>query len=158
MFEIQELSVAKRIQNLTVRIPNGQFVGVIGANGAGKSTLLQAIAGLTADARGTVSFNDTKLQACSAQHRRQVLAYLPQFSQFSEPVQVIDLLTLSQTNIKATPNLLAQWRAEAIASFAIDELSSRVITELSGGEQRHVAIACMATTNRPLMLLDEPVA
>lgn len=158
MLEINDVSVANRLQQLRVQIDAGQLVGVIGPNGAGKSTLLQTLAGVTPSTEGSIAFSETDIGGCSAQQRRQLLSYLPQFSRFSEPVTVCDLLKLSQINLQATPQQLKDWRTHAIAKFQLNALRGRPVTELSGGEQRRVAIACMASSNRPLMLLDEPVS
>lgn len=158
MLEISHLSVAHRLEPINITIPRGQLVGLIGPNGAGKSTLLQALAGLTAADTGHAVWDGINLMQCSTYVRRQHMAYLPQFTRFSEPVAVADLLQLSQVNIQAQPEQLSLWRAQAIQHFGIEELTHRVITELSGGEQRRVALACLAASNRPLLLLDEPVA
>jgi len=57
MLEINDVSVANRLQQLRVEIASGQLVGVIGPNGAGKSTLLQALAGVTPSSAGWIEFN-----------------------------------------------------------------------------------------------------
>ncbi|CUA88369.1 ABC transporter ATP-binding protein [Pseudidiomarina woesei] len=158
MLEVVNLNISNRLSSLSVSVPSGQLVGVIGPNGAGKSTLLKAIAGLTHIEQGQVEYEQTDLRHYSAYKRRQLLSYLPQFSQFNEPVTVAELLQLSQMNIRASSAELARWQKNAMKSFQLDNLSNRPITELSGGEQRRVAIACMATGNRSLMLLDEPVS
>lgn len=158
MLEINDVSVASRLRQLSVQIASGQLVGVIGPNGAGKSTLLQLLAGVTRSSAGWIEFNHINIDKCSAHRRRQLLSYLPQYSKFSEPVTTCDLLKLSQINLQATPQQLKDWRLSAVAQFQLDTLCERSVTELSGGEQRRVAIACMACSNRPLMLLDEPVS
>ena len=158
MLNVVDLTITNRLSSLSVSVPKGQLVGVIGPNGAGKSTLLKAIAGLTNIEQGRAEYEQTDLRHYSAYKRRQLLSYLPQFSQFNEPVTVEELLQLSQMNIRASSAELANWQKSAMDSFQLDRLRGRPITELSGGEQRRVAIACMATGNRSLMLLDEPVS
>ena len=158
MLKFVDVTIANRLTSLSVSIPTGKLVGVVGPNGAGKSTLLKTIAGLTHIEHGRVEYEQTDLRSYTADKRRQLLSYLPQFSQFNEPVTVENLLQLSQMNIRASSADLACWQQNAMENFQLGNLQCRPITELSGGEQRRVAIACMATCQRPLMLLDEPVS
>src|SRR5690554_1258186 len=158
MLNVTGLSVAQRIQKLSFSLEGGQLVGLIGANGAGKSTLLKTLAGLIDSTAGSASWHQFDMLTWSPHQQRQNLAYLAQSSLFLEPVTVLNLLELSQMNLSAKSALLAEWRAQSIADFELNRLINRPITELSGGEQRRVAIACMAAQQRSFVILDEPVA
>lgn len=158
MLNLSALSVEHRLKKLDLSVEPGQLIGLIGANGAGKSTLLKALAKLTPATSGIASWQQLNMLTWSPQQQRQHLAYMGQTSQFLEPVLVSNLLEFSQINLRENPSKLAHWREESINNFELHELLMRPVTELSGGEQRRVAIACMAALGRPLLLLDEPVA
>lgn len=158
MLELINLSYPHRLNNVSYRASTGRLVGVIGANGSGKSTLLSILAGSLKKANGAAIWHRYDLLHCSASEQRQQLAYLAQKNEFREPVQVSDLLLTSQVNIKESSQTLTAWRDRSIENFHLETLLRRAITELSGGEQRRVMLACIHAMNRPLILADEPTA
>lgn len=158
MLELANLSYLRRLNNVNYRASAGRLVGVIGANGSGKSTLLSILAGSLKKAKGAATWHSYDLLRCSPSEQRQQLAYLAQKNEFREPIQVSDLLLTSQVNIKESPQTLSAWRDRSIEDFHLENLLSRAITELSGGEQRRVMLACIHAMNRPLILADEPTA
>jgi iron complex transport system ATP-binding protein len=158
MLELTNLSYPRRLNNVNYRASAGRLVGVIGANGSGKSTLLSILAGSLKKAKGEAKWHSDDLLHCSPSEQRQQLAYLAQKNEFREPVRVSDLLLTSQVNIKESSATLSAWRERSIEEFHLEHLLSRAITELSGGEQRRVMLACIHAMNRPLLLADEPTA
>ncbi|WP_404409903.1 ABC transporter ATP-binding protein [Pseudidiomarina marina] len=158
MLELSNISYPRRLQSVSYRAPAGRLVGVIGANGSGKSTLLSILAGGLKKAKGAALWHSHDLFRWSPSEQRQQLAYLSQKNEFHEPVRVSDLLMTSQVNLEESSQTLTAWRERSIEDFHLQTLMNRSITELSGGEQRRVMLACVNAMNRPLILADEPIA
>lgn len=158
MLELTNLSHSHRLTNVDFKVPSGRLVGIIGANGSGKSTLLSILAGGLTKASGAAEWRGHDLLRWSPFEQRQQLAYLSQSNLFHEPIWVKDMLRTSQVNLVETAQNLAAWRNESVEEFQLHRLMNRPITELSGGEQRRVMLACINAMNRPLILADEPTA
>ena len=157
------------VDNFSVAIPKGQFVGVIGRSGAGKSTLLRMINRLADPSAGEISWDGRAVSALQGSalrdwHRRCAMI----FQQFNL-VGRLDVLTnvlmgrLAHTGTARA--MLKLWKLEdrTIAMAALDQLdiaqlASRRADNLSGGQQQRVAI-CRALVQEPeIILADEPVA
>lgn len=157
------------VDNVTLSIEAGSFVGVIGRSGAGKSTLLRMINRLLDVSDGTIRWQGkdvTKLKGAELRAWRMRCAMV--FQQFNI-VGRLDVLTnvlMGRLNHMSEPrSLLKMWRAEdkAIAISALDQfdmmpLAGQRAESLSGGQQQRVAI-CRALVQEPdIILADEPIA
>ncbi len=157
------------VDDVSVEIPKGQFVGVIGRSGAGKSTLLRMINRLTDPTAGEIKWDDRRMSdvrgaALRDWHRRCAMI----FQQFNL-VGRLDVLTnvlMGRLAHTSTPRALLRWWKpddRIIAMAALDqmdiaELASQRADTLSGGQQQRVAI-CRALVQEPeIILADEPVA
>jgi len=157
------------VDNVTLEIPEGQMVGIIGRSGAGKSTLLRMINRLTDTSDGTITFGDrevTGLSGASLRAWRSDCAMI--FQQFNL-VPRIDVLTnvlLGRLNGRNTfmsmLNLFTH--AERVDALrALDRLDIAQVAlqragTLSGGQQQRVAIARALMQSPRLVLADEPIA
>lgn len=146
------------LDNVSLEIPDGQFVAVTGASGSGKSTLLGLIAGLDAPSSGEILVDGANVTTMSedqlAELRSKQIGFvfqsfhlIPSLTAFENVIIPMEILGLKD----------AKSRAEKLLEDV--ELTSRghhYPTELSGGEQQRVAIA-RAFANQPKILLaDEP--
>jgi branched-chain amino acid transport system ATP-binding protein len=144
------------LRGVDLEVSAGEFVGLIGRNGAGKTTLLRTIMGLQALASGKLDFESREL-ADLPTHRRAGLGigYMP------EDRRLVPGLS-AEENI-----LLPAWAADAkdaqvqLARIyeTIPELTglrARKALQLSGGQQKPVALARAMMAGRKLLLLDEP--
>jgi putative ABC transport system ATP-binding protein len=146
------------LDDVSVSIPDGQFVAVTGASGSGKSTLLGLIAGLDAPTSGQIIVDGSEVTAMSedalAKLRSEKIGFV--FQSF----HLIPSLTAYE-NIIIPMEILgsnnAEQRAERLLeAVGLTERGHHYPSELSGGEQQRVAIA-RAFANRPKILLaDEP--
>ena len=157
------------VDNVSVEIPTGQFVGVIGRSGAGKSTLLRMINRLQDPSEGRILHDGrdvTKLKGQALRDWRQACAMI--FQQFNL-VGRLDVLTnvlVGRLNHVSTFASLAKiWSHDdlAIAMSALDQfdianLAPQRADSLSGGQQQRVAIARALVQEPRLLLADEPIA
>ena len=153
-------SSVRAVDDVSLSIPEGQFLALLGSSGSGKSTLLNLIAGLDRVTSGSILARGQNLAELSplelARYRRNTIGMV--FQSFN----LLPRMTLEE-NIELPLRLAEVERAERVGR--VREALERVRlthrlghrpTELSGGEQQRVAIA-RALVNRPKILLaDEP--
>lgn len=148
------------LKGVSIDVPNGEVVSIIGANGAGKSTLLKSISGLMKSKEGDILFKDQDISVLPA-HKIVSLG----ISQVPEGRQLFGHLTV-QDNINLGAYLYYKRRNRSEIEGRIERVfhlfpilkrrGRQIAGTLSGGEQQMLAIA-RALMGRPqLLLLDEP--
>lgn len=155
------------IDDISVQLAAGEFVGLIGPNGAGKSSLLRVLAGLSDANSGSVSISNkthtnTALQQLPNRERAQMLAYLPQQETPAWPLQVEHLVGLGRApwhkpmSGKSGRDAMAIERALEITELT--QLRHRIVTTLSGGELQRTLLARVFAGEPDIILADEPIA
>jgi len=148
------------LKGISIGVPKGEVVSIIGANGAGKSTLLKAISGLIKNQQGRVLYKGEDISGLPA---NKIVAL--GISQVPEGRQIFAHLTV-QDNIDLGAYLYYKRRNRREIQERIDHIfklfpilkrrSKQIAGTLSGGEQQMLAIS-RAMMGRPeLLLLDEP--
>ncbi len=150
------------LENLNLKIKNGELTGLIGRNGAGKSTLLRCIVRLQYLLQGTIYINDQFIEKIHPNELSQILSYVSSGFEHTETMTVSELVSLGRfpyTNWigKLLPSDI-ELIEEAMASVGIEYLSNRKISEISDGERQKAMIARTLAQNTPLIVLDEPTA
>lgn len=160
---------ARAVQDVSLTIPTGQFVGVIGRSGAGKSTLLRMLNRLGEPTAGRIRWGDTDVTGLSGKELRQWRRRCAMIFQHFNLVPRLDVLNnVLLGRIAYTPLWRASLKAwtgddRAMALAVLDQLdmaafAPRRADHLSGGQQQRVAI-CRALMQEPeIVLADEPVA
>jgi len=147
------------VNDVSVRVAQGEIVGLLGPNGAGKTTTFYMLVGLIAPQTGAIKLDGTEITNMPMYERaRQGIGYLSQ-----EP-SIFRKLTVEQ-NILAileTLDLSAAERKERL-EMLLDELSIKHLRnsrayQLSGGERRRLEITRALVTQPKFMMLDEPFA
>ncbi|HEY3723257.1 MAG TPA: DUF2232 domain-containing protein [Acidimicrobiia bacterium] len=139
----------RALDGIDLELPAGTGVLVTGHNGSGKSTLAWIIAGLLVPSSGRVLVDDTPIDqsvgrvGLSFQHARLQL-----------------LQRTVEAEICSTAGVGPSVAHDALRAVALDPatFASRAVDQLSGGEQRRVAIAGMLARRTPVLVLDEPFA
>jgi putative ABC transport system ATP-binding protein len=143
---------------LTLDIPRGRFVAIVGPSGSGKSTLLGLIAGLDAPTTGSVVIDGvdvTRLdEDALARLRGEKIGFVFQF------FHLIPSLTAYE-NVAVPMEIFGVRDAQARASALLDEVgltgrAHHYPSQLSGGEQQRVALARALANDPPIVLADEP--
>ncbi|OOR99719.1 heme ABC transporter [Haemophilus paracuniculus] len=157
MLNVENISLAYGLHNVSCQIPQGKLVGIMGANGAGKSTLLKSLAGILPLARGEIWLNSSKLSEMSPQQKSQLLAYLAQSTAIQWDLSVYDVIALglAQPLRPADERVKIQQIAQ---QFAVADLLEKPFQQLSGGEKTRVQLARCCIKGSPLILADEPIA
>ena len=160
MLELNGVSVSIKqtpiLQNIDLQVPSGSVVGLIGRNGAGKTTLMRTVMGFLPVGRGEVRFQDHSLTRLTAHSRaRAGIGYMPEDRKLVPTLTVEENILLSfwATKNDALPERLP-WVYKLIPE--VTEFSERKAMDLSGGQQKLVALARALFCGTKLLLLDEP--
>jgi len=144
------------LRGVSLVVPTGELIALVGRNGAGKTTTLKSIMGLMRVSGGTVQLDDTDLTAVQGYRRAALgLGYMP------EDRRLIGSLTV-EDNIRmpAWASHLAHGEARLAYIYEkmpeVAALSRRRASALSGGQQKMVALARAVMSGTKLLLLDEP--
>lgn len=142
------------LHGLSLRVDEGERVGLIGRNGVGKTTVVNTILGLATMRRGSIHLGDHVLNRprtyVAAQHG---IAVVPQGRRIVANLTVEENLMLGAAVARKGPwNLPAVYRLFPI----LQERSAMPGTALSGGQQQMLAVGRALMANPSLMLLDEP--
>jgi branched-chain amino acid transport system ATP-binding protein len=147
------------LHGITIGVPAGKIVALVGANGAGKSTLARALSGLL-DARGSIRLDGEEIgNATPALRLLRGLAQVPEGRQVFAALSIADNLRLGafaprrklgEAGIRARMDEVLQW---------FPPLASRLAAlagNLSGGQQQMLAIARALMSTPRVLVLDEP--
>lgn len=150
------------VQDVSLRVQSGMFLGLIGANGAGKSSLLAMLAGLLRPDGGQVAIDGQDVAGLSLRARALARAYLPQNPRAEWPVSVERLVALGLTPqlpaFGGLPPALQQQVAQVLDQFDMAARAQQAVTTLSGGELARTMLARALVGDPPILLADEPLA
>jgi putative ABC transport system ATP-binding protein len=143
---------------LTLDVPDGQCLAIIGPSGSGKSTLLGLVAGLDSPSSGEILIDGVDItrldEDALARLRGEKIGFVFQFFHLVPSLTAIE-------NIQVPMEIAGRKDAETRAQALLDEVGlhdrgHHYPSQLSGGEQQRVAIARALANNPPLILADEP--
>jgi cobalt/nickel transport system ATP-binding protein len=169
LFAVEQLTcryqIAKALDGLTLSIPEGTRVALLGANGSGKSTLLRLLDGLYFAESGSLTFRGAQLteerfseDEFAFAFRRQVgLVFQNPDSQLFNPT-VFDEVAFSPLQMKWPRQEIRDRVMETLEWLRIGHLKDRAPQRLSGGEKKRVALASVLVLDPAVLLLDEPTA
>lgn len=144
------------LRGVSLRLAPGQLAGLIGRNGAGKTTLMRTIVGVLQPAAGTLALDGRSLAGVPAHRRARLgVGYMP------EDRRIIPQLTVQENVLLPAWACGARDAAERLARIQrmipeIEVLRARKGLQLSGGQQKLVALARALMSGTRLLLLDEP--
>jgi branched-chain amino acid transport system ATP-binding protein len=144
------------LRGVTLEVPAGAMVGLVGRNGAGKTTLMRSTMGLTPVARGALRFGDIDLRALPAHERaRRGIGYMPEDRRLIPELSVEEnvLLPAWASRLDGIEARLRRIR-DLIPEIA--QHGERKAMQLSGGQQKLVALARALMCGTRMLLLDEP--
>jgi len=160
MLEVEALSVwygqRRALENVSLRVAEGEIVTLLGANGSGKSTTLRAISGLVRPQRGRVVFRGQDLARCSADRIVAAgIGHVPEGREIFVDFSVRENL-LAGAHLVARHEVAARLEAAWTLFPTLRDRRAQRAGTLSGGEQQMLAIARALMTRPRLLLLDEP--
>lgn len=158
ILEINNISVhygkKKVLNNVSIEMPDGIIVALIGANGAGKSTLLKTISGLIKPATGEIWYAGERIDNLPAHTiTKMKIVQVPEGRRLFAKMNVLENLKIGMTNPKKY-----QANIELVFHFfpILEKRVKQLAGTLSGGEQQMLAIGRALMAEPRLLLLDEP--
>ena len=157
LLEIKNLSAGYDnhvvLENISMEVFSGDFIGVIGPNGGGKTTLIKTILGLIKPISGELILRTSKTN----------IGYLPQVNQIDKrfPISVFDVVRSGKAKTSLFSSFHKNTEEKEKAESLLEEMGilairNKSIGELSGGQMQRVFL-CRALMNQPeLLVLDEP--
>ncbi|WP_199621503.1 ABC transporter ATP-binding protein [Paenibacillus alkalitolerans] len=147
----------RALKGISLEVPAGKIVSLIGANGAGKTTTMKTIAGLLTPKSGTIELNGKQVQGLRPhQLVQEGLALVPEGRQVLGPMTVLENLELGAYRRKDRAGI--QQDIEKMMSWfpILKERVRQLAGTMSGGQQQMLAIARALMSRPKLLLLDEP--
>jgi zinc transport system ATP-binding protein len=145
------------LRNVTVNLYEGDFLGIIGPNGGGKTTLLKIILGLLPAVSGSVRFYKGGKETPVLK-----IGYLPQMNQIDKkfPISVKEVIASGLVSEKRLFRPFGARQHErindVIRQMGLEDLSTRPIGELSGGQLQRVLLGRSIVSCPDVLILDEP--
>ena len=144
--------------DISLNLGHEEKIAIIGLNGSGKSTLLKIIAGLINPSSGYIEvFHEKMNNLKDFSKYRSDIGYLPQdvTNHFLCPTVIEDVIFSLRAKGISKEDALNQGK-QILQELQISHLENRVIFDLSGGEQKIIALAGLLILKPKILLLDEP--
>ena len=168
MLKVRDLVVAyggiEALKGISVDVPDGQIVTLIGANGAGKSTLLRTIMGLVKPRSGSVEYNEENIKGLNSQHivSRGItlvpegLTLVPEGRRVFPNLTVLENLRIGAYLRKDEEGIAKDIKRIYELFPRLEERNWQMAGTLSGGEQQMLALGRALMSRPKLIMMDEP--
>lgn len=148
------------LDDITLAIAPGEFVGILGPSGAGKTTLLTTLSGVVRPDQGRVLLDEMFLDSTSAMFRNTI-GYVPQ-DDILHPELSVEASLDYIARLRLSPDLSSSQRADivggAIETLGLSQVRRTPIHQLSGGQRKRVSIGAELLVRPSLLFLDEPTS
>ena len=150
------------LHGVSVDVPGGSLVGILGPNGSGKTTLLRLLGGMLTPASGRITIDGRDVSRVPRRQLARQIAVVAQETRLAFEYSVLEVVLMGRYPHLGAFELESQddvvIAREALAATGTLNLEDRLFPTLSGGEKQRVVIASALAQAADLMLLDEPTA
>lgn len=159
MIELQGVDVSigavSILRNVNMELPSAKFTGLVGRNGAGKTTLMRTIMGILKPRSGNLRFEGAALTSATHERALSGIGYMPEDRRLVPDLSVQDNVLMPAWAGRRDD---AMQRLERIYTMIpeVRAFAERRAMQLSGGQQKLVALARALMCGTKVLLLDEP--
>ncbi|MBI3092278.1 MAG: ABC transporter ATP-binding protein [Candidatus Tectomicrobia bacterium] len=145
------------LRNVSLRLPEGEIIALVGSNGAGKTTLLNTISGLLRPSRGGIRLRDTPLHLLPPHEVAELgIAHVPEGRKLFPMMTVEENLHMGAYTRRSRPHLAAMIESVYDLFPVLRDRRRQYARTLSGGEQQMVAIGRGLMSMPEIIMFDEP--
>jgi len=160
MLAVEKLQVAygkvQALWDVTLEVPDGEIVALVGANGAGKTTLLKTVSGILRRQSGSITYDGKHIEEASPPEIvKHGVVQVPEGRKLFPEMTVIDNLLMGAYTISQSERPQRLKRVFSVFPV-LKERQRQIAGTLSGGEQQMVAIGRGMMAGPKLLMLDEP--
>ena len=153
-------NITKAIDNISFKVDEGEFVGIMGPSGSGKTTLLNCISTIDTVTTGNIIINDkdiTKMKSKQLENfRKDELGFIFQDFNLLDTLTAYENIALALTIQGVKPREVDTKIKNVAESLGILEVLNKYPYQMSGGQKQRVASARAIVTSPSLILADEP--
>ncbi|MBL8153122.1 MAG: ABC transporter ATP-binding protein [Anaerolineae bacterium] len=150
----------RALAGISLRIPQGQFVAIMGPSGSGKSTLLYLLGGLDRPTDGHITVAGREVENLSSEDlaafRRETIGFVFQAFHLVPTMTALENVSLPGVFIGMSREEREQRGYKLLAAIGMDDRLDHRPSQLSGGQQQRVAIARALFNDPPIIMADEP--
>ena len=164
ILELDKISLkfGKRLilDNFSLKLNNGQIIGLLGPNGVGKTTIFNIITGLILPDFGSIYINskDVKKYPIYERALKYKIGFVPQYGGYFHNLTVHDNLKAISEIVIENKNLRLEKINSLISKFELDPVKDLKAKILSGGQKKKLVISLALLSDPKILLLDEPFA
>ena len=149
--------VVEAVKDVSINVPEGKVVSLLGANGSGKSTILKTVSGLKAPRQGEMYFGETKLNGMAVDEIVSMgVSHIPEGRRLFPYMTVSQNLNLGAYT-RGSRKEVSEIRDEIFERFPnLKERAGTRAGKLSGGEQEMLSVARGLMSRPRMLLMDEP--
>lgn len=148
------------VRGVSLTVPPGTKLALVGTNGAGKSTLLRAAAGIAEPAAGRVLLDGRPVGAMRPRERARVISFVSQEETPPDDLRLGEMVALGRIPYRSPWSMDTHGEMhivrESLAALGLGDRLETPCTNLSGGERRRAMIARGLAQRCPVLMLDEP--
>ena len=148
------------LDNLSIKLNNGQILGLLGPNGVGKSTIFNIITGLISPDFGSIIINGEKVNKYPIYQRtlKYKIGFVPQHGGYFHDLTVYENLKAIAEITISNMSYRNQKINSLISKFELDPIRDIKADVISGGQKKKLVIAIALISDPKILLLDEPFA
>lgn len=151
----KRFGMAHAVDDVNLRVTEGEFFSLLGPSGCGKTTTLRMIAGFEQPTDGRILLNGADITEKPA-HRRQVNTVFQHYALFPH-LNVFENIAYGLRRAKVATSEIGRRVGEALELVQLTSFAGRATTQMSGGQQQRVALARALVLKPAVLLLDEPL-